>query len=235
MTGTPGPPPIPGEVPSFPPAASYRYRSRLSTLVSVLLAINAAMSLALIGSTISEMDLLERARGGGRFTFEEVAANDQRQAAISAGGVAAFAIAAFAWLLWQHRAHSNLRALGIGGLRFTPGWAIGWWFVPLANLVRPAQVMSELVRASETPDESVGPVARATPRIVWIWWVIWVIGGLMTYGIILRSAEDLASLLTRDRLVIASEGLHAIAAILAIAIVRRVQRSQSKRAVRSAG
>lgn len=196
----------------------------------LLLAVNVAMSLALIGSTVAEMDLLERARSGGAFTFDEVAANDRRQQAISIGGLAALAIAGVGWLVWQHRAHSNLTALGADELRFTPGWAVGWWFVPLANLVRPAQVMSELIRASDPAYGTVDRTDQQTPRIVWVWWLTWVVGGLMSYGITRASFDDLASLLSRDRVLIASEVLHAIAALLAIALVRLVQSRQSRRA-----
>ena len=235
MTEPPVPPPLPGDVPPSQLAGSYRDQQGIAALVCVLLAINVAMSLALIGSTIAEMDLLQRAQSGGRFTFEEASANDTRQVAISLGGVVALGIAAIAWLVWQHRAHANLRPLGAGELRFTPGWAVGWWFVPFANLVRPPQAVSELVRASDPAGGTVEHRGRPTPRIVWVWWVIWVIGGLMSYGITRASADSIASLLTRDRLVIASEALHAIAAILAIAIVRRIQRTQSERADRGSG
>lgn len=234
MAGPPLPPPLPSDESSFASVTSYRDQKGYSTLVCVLLAINVALSLSLIGSTIAEMDLIQRAQSGGAFTFEEVTTNDHRQQAISIGGLAALAIAGVAWLVWQHRAHSNLTALGAGELRFTPGWAVGWWFVPFANLVRPAQVMSELTRASDPAYGAVEQADRQTPRIVLVWWLTWVIGGLMSYGIARASTDDLTSLLTRDRVLIASEGLHAIAAVLAIALVRRVQRLQSQRAVRGA-
>jgi hypothetical protein len=202
--------------------------------VTVLLAVNVAVSLALIGSTIAEMDLIQRAQSGSPFSFDEVTANDRRQQAISIGGVVALAIAGIAWLVWQHRAHANLPALGAGKLRFTPGWAVGWWFVPFANLVRPPQVMSELIRASDPASGRPEQPDPKTPPIIWVWWAIWVIGGLMTYAVSRISTDDLDSLLTRDRVLIATEALHTIAAVLAIMIVRRVQKLQSERAERGA-
>jgi hypothetical protein len=234
VTGDPFPPSLPGDASSFPSVVSYRDQKSFSTLVCVLLALNVALSLALIGSTIAETDLLQRAQSGSPFTFDEVSANDQRQQAISIGGIVALAIAGVAWLVWQHRAHTNLTALGAGELRFTPGWAVGWWFVPFANLVRPPQVMSELIRASDPASGRAENADPKTPRIVWVWWLIWVIGGLMTYAVSRVSTDDLASLLTRDRILIATEALHAIAAVLAILLVRRVQKLQSERAVQAA-
>lgn len=230
-----GPPPqLPGDESSLSSAVTYRDQKSFSLLLRVLLAVNVAVSLALIGSTVGEMDLVQRAQSGGSFTFEEVTANDRRQQGISIGGLAALAIAGVAWLVWQHRAHANLTALGAGKLRFTPGWAVGWWFVPFANLVRPPQVMSELIRASDPADGRDEQAAPKTPRIVWVWWLTWVAGGLMTYVVSRVSADDLAGLLARDRVLIATETLHSIAAVLAITLVRRVQKLQSERAVQGA-
>ena len=52
------------------------------------------------------------------------------------------------WLVWQHHATANLWSRGLPGLRFTPGWVVGWWFVPFANLVLPYLAMRELDRRS---------------------------------------------------------------------------------------
>src|SRR5687767_1529604 len=50
--------------------------------------------------------------------------------------------------MWIHRAHANLRDAGTDGLEFTPGWAVGWYFIPFANLIKPFQAMRELWNAS---------------------------------------------------------------------------------------
>jgi heme exporter protein D len=70
---------------------------------------------------------------------------------------------------WIHRANANA-ALVSSGLEFTPGWAVGWFFVPLANLFKPYQVVTELYRASDPeadPDYwSIAPVPAFLP----LWW-----------------------------------------------------------------
>src|SRR4029077_9871820 len=35
------------------------------------------------------------------------------------------------FLIWFRRLYSNLAALGAQELRSTPGWAVGWWFIPI--------------------------------------------------------------------------------------------------------
>ncbi len=52
-----------------------------------------------------------------------------------------FVTAAF-FLVWVYRAHANVHALGFNELKFSPGWAVGWWFIPFFNLVQPARAMA---------------------------------------------------------------------------------------------
>lgn len=54
------------------------------------------------------------------------------------------------WLVWQHRGHSNLWARGIPGLRYSPRWAVGWWFVPFASFM-PYKTTRELWRNAGRP------------------------------------------------------------------------------------
>src|SRR5439155_11350703 len=41
------------------------------------------------------------------------------------------------WLFWQHRVTRNVWARG-HPIKTSPGWAVGWWFIPIANLWMPA-------------------------------------------------------------------------------------------------
>jgi hypothetical protein len=52
-------------------------------------------------------------------------------------------------------------------LTFSPGWAIVWWFVPVANFVAPFMVMYELYNASRAPETW---KSRSPPIIAILWW-----------------------------------------------------------------
>lgn len=72
---------------------------------------------------------------------------------------------------WLYRACANAQASG-RRLKTSPAWAIGWWFVPVANLWKPYQALAEVWRAS-----GVGESWRSTrvPQLLLIWWgVFWV-------------------------------------------------------------
>ena len=59
------------------------------------------------------------------------------------------AVTAVASLLWVRRAYLNVRPLGVRHPRFAPDWAVGGWFVPVLNAIRPKQVIDDIWRASE--------------------------------------------------------------------------------------
>ena len=62
--------------------------------------------------------------------------------------------------------------LGASDMRFTPGWAIGWYCVPVACFWRPYQAMTEIWRASRNPSDWRGePVS---PLLRW-WWILWLV------------------------------------------------------------
>jgi hypothetical protein len=74
--------------------------------------------------------------------------------------------------MWIHRANRNARALGARHLEFTPGWAVGWYFVPILNLWKPMQAMREIWHASQNPHA--GP-DESTPAMISGWWGLWLI------------------------------------------------------------
>jgi hypothetical protein len=78
--------------------------------------------------------------------------------------------------MWLYRAHANLRLAGIEG-EFSPGWAVGWYFIPIANLFKPFEAMRELWNASHM--KPIGFDAEA-PSDVKIWWVCFIVGNILT-------------------------------------------------------
>jgi len=75
-------------------------------------------------------------------------------------------------LMWIYRANHNARQLGAADMRFTPGWAVGWYFIPIAWFWKPYQAMTEIWRASVNPsDWRATPVS---PLLRW-WWGLWIV------------------------------------------------------------
>src|SRR5262249_27369014 len=72
------------------------------------------------------------------------------------------------FLMWLYRARSNLPALGVADARWSPGWAIAWWFIPIMSLFRPYQLVKETWQASDP--ESLPGWRREPPPAVFGWW-----------------------------------------------------------------
>lgn len=79
----------------------------------------------------------------------EADASDRRQALIGMLQLLLYLGTVLAFLVWFRRAYRNLPILGAESLRFSNGWAVGAWFVPFLNLVRPKQLADDIWRASD--------------------------------------------------------------------------------------
>lgn len=67
-----------------------------------------------------------------------------------------------------YRANLNARALGAQGMRFSPGWTVGWFFVPVMNLFRPFQAVREVWKASD-PNAPERWDQKETSHLLKIW------------------------------------------------------------------
>jgi hypothetical protein len=83
---------------------------------------------------------------------------------VGAATVAAVIVAC----IWQHRAASAGRALGIPSRR-SPAWGVGSWFVPIVNLWMPYSA----VRDCLPPDH---PYRRRVLQ----WWIAWLLTGFLS-------------------------------------------------------
>ncbi len=91
-------------------------------------------------------------------------------------GILTFVLLCF----WLWRSVNNADEAG-AHMNYEPGWAIGWWFVPFANLWKPFDMMCELYSASQNPRS--WSVDRR-PTLVIAWWLFNITAGVI--GVIIR-------------------------------------------------
>lgn len=72
--------------------------------------------------------------------------------------------AAVLLIIWLYRARQNLDKLGTAEGAMGPGWAIGGWFIPFANLVIPFRVTAAVARGSL-------PRSGRLEALLWGWWL----------------------------------------------------------------
>jgi hypothetical protein len=81
------------------------------------------------------------------------------------------------FLMWMHRSYKNLTPLGAHDLDITPGWAIGFWFIPIMNLFKPFQAVREIWNQSDPdadPQLNFLTSSVGTPAIIGGWWALWI-------------------------------------------------------------
>jgi hypothetical protein len=85
------------------------------------------------------------------------------------------------FLIWEYRAFANLSALKAENLEFSPGWAVGWWFIPFANLVKPFQAVRELYNESDPnidAEKGFLQTSPDTPALITFWWATYLISNV---------------------------------------------------------
>jgi len=131
------------------------------------------------------------------------------------------------FLMWIHRANRNARGLGAEGMTFTPGWSVGWYFVPFANLWKPCQAMKEIWQASMDP---AAWRSQTPPSLVSTWWALWVFSNLLS-NVSLRlsvGANTSSQLVVSETVSLVSELLDIPLCLVAIRLVRELIRLQSR-------
>ena len=76
---------------------------------------------------------------------------------------------------WIYRASENAHTLS-DELTISPGWAVGWYFVPFAALFKPFRAMRETWQVSLAPDH---PDSVEVPQSMQVWWGLWILTNVL--------------------------------------------------------
>lgn len=150
--------------------------------------------------------------------------------------IVVFIATVVAFSMWIHRAYANLPALGNPkeGLEYSPGWAVGGFFIPIANLFIPYRVTKEIWVKSDpsirSDEDFMFSVPQAATVVGW-WWAFWLISNFANKILFRWSGdpETPEALLRQGHLSVAVAVLEIVAAVLAIKVVRGIDRRQEER------
>lgn len=88
--------------------------------------------------------------------------------------------------VWFYRAGQNIHMTGLRGMKFSPGWYVGWFYIPLVQVVMPYLTTRELWQANASinnPDEYNSWKNNKISILVNVWYFSFVIRLLV--GIVL--------------------------------------------------
>ncbi len=177
---------------------------------------------------LERLSLLRRLQGGEDIAEQALVAADGRYAGIGSIQLLVFVATAIIWLMWTHRAYANQALIGCRKTRHSPGWAVGYWFIPFANLVEPYRGMAELWRRSQTQN-AISSMHASTPALIGWWWGLYLLGNVigrfvMAYS---RNASDLVSLASATQVNMASDVLTIVTALLALKMITGIDAMQA--------
>jgi hypothetical protein len=189
-------------------------------LVALLLTAMAVSGLAVVSSGI-QLDVL-----AGAPSILDARSGLYRENSIGALGLVLTAATLPVFGVWILRAHRNLPGLGARGLDASPGWALGWFFVPFANLWMPYRAMRTLWRASH---DAARWQLQAVPWWVTLWWVAWLARQVLGTSMAMRgpSASAIEAQLQWTELNITVQTVSMLLNGLAAMLVLRISRAQS--------
>jgi len=205
-----------------PSGEGYRYLRdphRLTSFLIIMLWVSLALDGISIVNDLSQMALLERPT----FTEAEAEANDQRQMVVGLAVLAVFIVTGITFLKWIYRASSNSRGFGASGLTITPGWSVGYYFIPFANLIKPYHAMKEISQVSENPSN--WQMSSGAPILRW-WWALWITCGILGNISFRMDASTIPELKNATAVALIYSALSIILTLVAISLVKGIIRNQ---------
>lgn len=123
------------------------------------------------------------------------------------------------FLRWIYKTTQFLHQFGREMPRFTPGWSVGWFFIPIANVFKPYQVMKETWRLSH-------PGSHVGNGLLNLWWFLW-IASLVLFTVVVAftlrdNPTDKAWLLWVDQI---DSAASVTFALVALGLVSRVDKA----------
>jgi hypothetical protein len=242
----PAPPPgyyAPGTTPQPPgaapgvaygPAPRWRSLRGITTALTWLFAAHIVFMAVLIIGVFNHLRVLSDHESGG-IVRDTKAVNDSNALAgsmIILSGLVSIAIFVLL-IIWLYRAAKNNEALGRLNPRLGPGWAIGGWFIPVANFVIPFIVMDDVWRGADPSIARGDPGWRRSSTLgaIWAWLVtavIWYVPSTIASSGGDVRADEPDKVRRNDTLRIIGAISAILAAVFAIIVIRRIAARQDE-------
>ena len=128
--------------------------------------------------------------------------------------------------MWIYRMAWNARYFaGASHMEYTPGWAVGWYFIPIATLWKPYQAMKEIWRASDDPAHM-----RLVSIPFWLplWWCLWLVNNILSNvsARLTFRAEIISEGMLANRISILVEAVNIVLCLVFLVVVNRLSRMQ---------
>lgn len=209
----------------------FRYLTGLVNILKASLSMYILVIILCLWANWSEIQLFEQLTSGRLVTEAEVTTNTSRRIMLSGINTIVFLITLILFARWTYLSNKNARALGgAGEMEFSPGWSVGWYFIPVFSLWKPYQALKEIFKSSH-PDFTEDWKKAPTPGIMPLWWTLWIFGAFLGQAAftIIFFAETFEELLISSRLLFFADILDILLGIVVIILVTTLHDLQSRK------
>src|SRR5215217_345224 len=185
-----------------------------------------AATVLAIGATVFEQIVLAGIAAGDAQAAAKAATSDSVVALTALFQVITFVVSGVVTLMWIYRAAKVAKGFGPGS-DIKPGWAVGWYFVPFANVWKPFEVMRLIWRISS----KYAGAARTseTPGLLTAWWALWILSNILgnAAGRLSFGAEHVQALQLAGQVTLASDLVTIPLIIVLVTMIRRLTAIQA--------
>lgn len=136
------------------------------------------------------------------------------------------------WFVWVFRSNKLARALGASSMKYSPGWSVGWFFVPIMNLFKPYFAMKEIYLATMDPksfdtEQEVEDQPESL-NILKLWWLVYLVDswlGRFAFRQTMR-ADTIDELIAANSWMTASDAVTIVGSLATIWVVREFSQKQ---------
>lgn len=207
----------------YGPYGSFRRNGTLKTVLVSLLVLQSMMEIFTFG-VLNYLDMQQ-------LQSEAYLADENPSKLDNIIGLSGYAYATIGiitiivFAVWINRACKNAWLLDPPRIRTTPGWSVGYYFIPILNLWKPYVAMKEIRSASYGNDHSLRGILP-------VWWTFWLISGFFdhftTRGY--NNVESTDSYLMACKLELVSVPISVVLNYVAIVLVTSITMAQERRA-----
>jgi hypothetical protein len=200
----------------------FRDLTTLTTVLVWVLRIGAALALLSLWSSWLQLELLST-----EFSPGDGAANDRREALVAGATGIVMLATIIIFGRWIVLAHRNLPALGAQSLDVRPGWAVGFFFIPILNWWKPYQAMRSLWRSSHSVHN---PEIQDSTWVLPTWWALWVIWSLLGNATwrMQGGARTISGLTSLTQTELVASSLYLLVCVVASVMVSRIWDAQAQ-------
>lgn len=204
---------------------TYDYRDEAGFSKFLIVMIVLSLGLNVIGTigSLMEFNMLVAVKNGMDLSDEAANANDNRQATIGITQVALSVFVAIIFCMWTYRMNRNAKSIENNTMDSTPGWAVGWYFIPIMNLWKPYQAMKETYETFIN--------GASNTMVLPVWWFAWIVSNILGRIVFRMSmrAEELDQLINASAITVGSDAFDVFLDIMGILLVYTVSKACAER------